>query len=342
MTARAPHRTINRTITSTLTRTALVAALAATSAGLAACGGGVERVTPVAAEQAGYPAVAVPQAAGILDAVDQAVSAGTQQRTAKAFGDRVTGPYRNFALAKGKVDTARKVKPIVPEFERLRLLVPEATAWPRFFVAVGNSSVASTPVLRVLLSPTARAQYGLWSELTMLPGATVPEVAAPDTGAPALAQDDASLAVTPKAVMTKFAAHLSSGGKADASLFKANEFSEQVVARFNSDRKRLAAVATVSSSHAPDLRTVFTLRTADGGAIVIGALTQKYTVAVKQGQPGAKVDPALAALANGKVQFGKSFTRTAVEVVAFAVPKRGGGPVTVIAAQKGDIAAVAS
>ena len=326
----------------TLTRTALVAALVATSAGLAACGGGEQRVTPVAADATGYPVVAVPQAAGILDAVDDAVAAGTTQRTPKAFGDRVTGPYRNFALAKGKVDKARKVKPIVPEFERLRLLVPEVTAWPRFFVAVGNSSVASTPVLRVLLSPAARAQYGLWSELTMLPGATVPEVAAPGTGAPALAQDDTSLAVTPKDVMTKFASHLSSGGKSEASLFKADEFSEQVIARYNTDRKRLAAAATVSSTHTPDLRTVFTLRTTDGGAIVIGALTQKYTVAVEQGQPGAKVDPALAALANGKVTFGKSFTRTAVEVVAFAVPKRGGGPVTVIAAQKGDIAAVAS
>ena len=319
-----------------------VALAAVTATGLAGCGADEQRVTQVAAETGGYPGVAVPQAAGILDAVDDAVAAGTRQRSAKAFGDRVIGPYRNFALAKGKVDNARKVKPVVPEFERLRLLVPQATEWPRFFVVVGNSSTASTPVLRVLLSPTARAQYGLWSELTMLPGATVPQVAAPDTGAPALAQGDSSLALSPKEVLTKFAAHLSSGGKADAATFKRNEFASQVVSRFNADKKRLAAAATVSSTHTPDLRTVFSLRTADGGAIVIGALTQKYTVAVKAGQPGAKVDPALAALAGGKVQFGKSFTRTAVEVVAFSVPKNGGEKAaTVVAAQKGDIAAAA-
>jgi hypothetical protein len=318
-------------------------AVAVASLVLAGCSQSEQRVTPVAAEAGGYPAVALPQAAGILDAVDQAVAAGTQKRSADSFGDRVIGPYRNFAIARAKVDSARKVTTAVPEFERLRLLVPEATAWPRFFIAVGNSTTSATPVLRVLLSPSARTQYGLWSELSMLPGATVPEVASPATGAPALGQEDQSLALSPKDVLTRFATYLNTEGKTEGRTFRRNTFGDQVVQRYLGDRKKLAAVATVTSQHTPDLRTVFTLRTADGGAIVIGALTQRYTVAVKSGQPGAKVDPALAALAGGKVQFGKSFTRTAVEVVAFAVPKRGGeAAATVIAAQKGDIAAAAS
>jgi hypothetical protein len=322
----------------------LVAAVLAVgvAAGLSACGQSEARVTPENASGGGYPVVAVPQANGILDAVDAAVASGTQKRTAEAFGDRVVGPYRAFALAKGKVDAARKVNPVVPEFERLRLVVPEATAWPRFFVAVGTSSASATPVLRVLLSPDARSQYGLWSELQILPGATVPEIGAGEAGAPALAQNDSSLALAPKDVLTKFAAYLNSAGTTENATFARNEFSDQVVDRFKDDKRKLAAAANVTSQHAPDLRTVFTLRTSDGGALVIGALTQKYTVAVKSGQPGAKVDPALAALANGKVKFGKSFTRTAVEVVAFAVPKRGGGAVRVVAAQKGDVGAVAS
>jgi hypothetical protein len=299
-------------------------------------------VTPEAAVGSGYPSVAVPQAQGILDAVDLAVTNGTQKRTAEAFGDRVIGPYRNFAVAQAKVDAARKAKSVVPQFERLRLVVPDATAWPRFFVAVGNVKGQPTPVLRLLMSPTARTQYGLWSELSMLPGATMPQVAPATTGAPALAQNDATLVQTPKDVVTKFATYLNSSGKQEAATYQRNEFADQVIARLAEDRKRLKAVATVTSIHQPDLRAVFSLRTADGGAIVIGTVSQKYTVAVKAGQPGAKVDPALAALAGGKVQFGKSFTRTAVEVVAFAVPKRGGGPITVFAAQKGDIAAAAS
>jgi hypothetical protein len=323
-------------------RTALAAALAVAALATAACGAGETRVTPVAAEGSGYPVVAVPQAQGILDAVDLAVASGTQKRTAAAFGDRGIGPYRNFALAKGKVEAARKVKPVVPEFERLRLLVPQATAWPRFFVAVGNVKGQPTPVLRVLVSPTARVQYGLWSELAMLPGATVPQVAGATVGAPALTQDDTTLVLPPRDVVAKFAAYLNSQGKQEGGTFQRNEFADQVISRFVNDRTKLKSAATVTSTHSPDLRAVFSLRTTDGGAIVVGALTQKYTVTVKRGQPGAKVDPALAALANGKVQFGKAFTRTAVEVVAFAVPKAGGGPVSVIAAQKGDVAAAAS
>jgi hypothetical protein len=322
--------------------TVLAAALAVTALGAAACGGGETVVTPEAAVGSGYPSVAVPQAQGILEAVDLAVANGTQKRSAAAFGDRVIGPYRNLALAKGKIEAARKAKPAVPEFEQLRLVVPDATAWPRFFVAVGNVKGQPTPVLRVLLSPTARTQYGLWSELSMLPGATMPQMAPATAGAPALAQDDASLVQSPKDVVTKFATYLNSSGRQEGATFERNEFADQVISRLAEDRKRLKAAATVTSKHEPDLRAVFTLRTADGGAIVIGAVTQRYTVAVKAGQPGAKVDPALAALAGGKVQFGKSFTRTAVQVVAFSVPKRGGGPVTVFAAQKGDVAAAAS
>jgi hypothetical protein len=128
----------------------------------------------------------------------------------------------------------------------------------------------------------------------------------------------------------------------EGATFQRNEFADQVIARLAGDPQ--APQGRRHRDQHPRAGPAGRLHGAhrDGGAIVIGAVTQKYTVAVKAGQPGAKVDPALAALAGGKVQFGKSFTRTAVEVVAFAVPKRGGGPITVFAAQKGDVAAAAS
>lgn len=309
---------------------------------IAGCSGSGERMAqPAAADSRPYPIVVLPQAQGILDAVDRAVESGVVARTAEAFGPRVIGPYRDIALAKGRVDAARKVKPVVPAVERRRLIVPTSTSWPRFFVAVCDVKGQATPALRVMLSQSARSQYGLWAELLMLPGATLPETAAATNGAQALASNATGLEMSPRQVVEAFARYLNSSGKEGADDFAPNEFSDQVIKRLANDRKAQAGAATVTSTHTPDVQSVFALRTADGGALVIGQMTQKYTVKVKSGRT-VTVDPALGALAGGKTRFTKSFTRTATEVVAFGVPPRGTGPVNVIAAQKGDVSAVAA
>jgi hypothetical protein len=99
----------------------------------------------------------------------------------------------------------------------------------------------------------------------------------------------------------------------------------------------------VTSKHAVLSTDPMAIRTSAGGALVIGELRQTYQVKVKKGLGKVKIsDPDLAALANGKKQFSTSFTRTADEVVVLNVPPRGKGLITLIAAENGDIKAVAS
>ena len=198
-------------------------------------------------------------------------------------------------------------------------------------------------MLQILTSAAARSPYGLWGQPVMLPGATLPEVAAPDSGAPVVAPDASGLVLAPKDVLPGYASYLNDAARAKGSdNFKRGTFSDQIENRLAADKKALKAVADVSSTHTVVTGDPLALRTKDGGALVIGALRQTYKITVKKGKGQVQVsDPDLAALDGGKKTFSKSFTRTAIEVLVFRVPPRGSGPITVIAAQKGDVAATA-
>jgi hypothetical protein len=310
---------------------------------LAACGESEVVVSAPPADPQAYPVVESGQARAILDAVDRAVAAGVSSKdTADTADPRLSGAYLEIRLAEAKVAAKRKKKVAVPgPVTREALIVPRGTGWPRFFVAVGRSPNASTFLVRVLRSDTARDPYGLWAETMMLPGASLPQTA---KDASVLPEDASGLLLAPKEAITGFAGYLNEEGKGkEAEDFRRSEYSDQLLQRLVADQKALKAVATVSSKHVAVGEAPMAMRTDDGGALVIGRLQQTYTVAVKPDSGKVKVkDADLAALAGGKdaLQFGKSFTRTAVEVVVLHVPAKDSKErIRVVAAEKGDVRA---
>lgn len=327
-----------------MTRRSGFAVLSVLVLGLAGCAGGGNQVKEPPPDTTAYPVVAVGQARSVLDAVDGALVRGVAPKDTLATVDaRLLGPFRELELAQARIAAARKQKVAKPaDVERLRLIVPTSLNWPRFFIAVGNSSGSSTPVLRVLSSSAPRAPYGLWAEATMLPGATLPETAPPATGSPILSSEASGFVATPEEVLKGFAGYLNAGAKTTASKqFRQSIYSDQLMQRLAADQKALKAVATVSSVHTVGPEPPLAVRTPDGGALVVGELLQTYQVKIKKGKGSVKIsDQDLAALAGGKKQFSTSITRTAVEVVVFSVPPQGKGLITVIAAQKGDVKAV--
>jgi hypothetical protein len=321
--------------------------LMAVGLGCTGCASGDQQVTDQPLSTLAYPVVEPGQAGSILNAVNAALLRGvTATDTDSTVDARLVGPFREVQLANAKIAAQEKKDPAKPaQMQRLRLIVPTSQGWPRFFIAVGNESNSSTPVLQVLSSTAARAPYGLWAEATMLPGATLPETASAGTGSPTVSPDqDDGLAATPKEVISGFAGYLTMVAKTTSSKqYRRSVFSDQLLRQLAADKKGLKSVATVTSTHRVDPAvTPLAVRTSDGGALVIGSLQQTYEVKVKKGSGTVKVsDPDLAALAGGKKQFSKSFTRTADEVVVFNVPPRGRGLITLIAAEKADVKAVA-
>ncbi len=327
-------------------RTAL--GLLLTPLAVTGCAQEAVRVTPPQAESQVYPVVEPGQARSILDAVDQAVAAGVGPKdTAETADARLGGPYLELALAQARVADRRKKKIEAPaEVSREALIVPRSAEWPRFFLAVGRSQDASTYLVRVLRSASARDPYGLWGEAMMLPGASLPDTTQ-DAGSDATVLDaDASgLLLSPKEAIAGFAGYLNGKGKGKGSEnFRRSEYSDQLLQQLAADERGLRQVATVSSRHTAADEDPMAMRTDDGGALVIGQVQQTYSVKVKPDSGKVKVrDADLAALAGGKdeLQFAKSFTRSAVEVVVLHVPAGDSKErIRVVAAAKGDVRAV--
>jgi hypothetical protein len=298
-----------------------------------------------------YPAVLPGQGERIADAVDLALAAARTALDPGAAGARVVGPERDVLAARLRIAAARHTDArtvATAVGDRLaisRLVVPQAGPWPRWFVVAGTSATAPTPTLRLYLSPDARSPYGLWGQLSLLPGATLPEAAAGATGATTLDPVAGDLAMTPAQVAVRYADVLNRGPASDfAAAFAPDTYRTQLNARLGSDRAAIlrGGLATLTSTHGPVPDAVFAVRTADGGALVLLALRQRYVVTVTPGKGAVTADPDLAALA-GRSTFSARLDRTASEVLAFRVPA-GGRPtqVQLVAAGKADVAASGS
>ena len=320
-----------------MTATRRIATAALIALLLAGCGSEQPLVAKPAADTRTHPVVAARQATGILDRIDSALGS--------ADPARVGGPYLEIRTARRKQAQARKLtSPTPPAPGRTRLVVPSSTGWPRFFLAVGQRTGQSTPSLRLLLSQQARAPYQLWADLVMLPGATLPEMPPVDPGAEALAPSGpADLLRSPLDALTRYADVLTRGpASPDAKSFAPNTFTTQVTGQQQTDRTGLAKIATVTATHAVVPDTVFAVRTADGGALVVGRLQQKVSIVVKPDAGTVKVsDLDLAALA-GRSVFRKSVTRVSAELVALYVPPAGSTLIDVIAAEKADLTVTGS
>jgi hypothetical protein len=312
---------------------------------LAACGGG--DLTPSTPDAVGvHPAVTPRQAVQILANVDAAVVRGMNARDVTQFAGRVVGPERDALAAAIKVQAVLKLSPTAPPApSKPRLLTTTAGPWPRWFMVAGSNPSEPTPLLRLLYSPDPRSPYGLWSQLDLLPGDTLPDVASPTTGAVRLAADASGLVASPSAVITHYTDLLNRG---DASAyrndFSADQFRTELNNQLKTDRAAAGSigVGAVMSSHSVAPGPVFALATVNGGALVIGRVDQKYMVTVTRGRGSVQLDQQLAALA-GRVAVGVRLERTAAQTLAFYVPRAGSaGKVTLLAASKADIAASGS
>lgn len=290
-----------------------------------------------------HPDVLRGQAEHVLAEVDAALARAFSSRNPRLLGTRVVGPAGRELTARIEVAAARRqTLPAPGRMTVERLGLPAAGGWPRWFLAAGTLAGQPTPVLRVLRSLTARDPYGLWGELLLLPGATLPELASPTTGTPVLAVDEGrGLVRSPTAVLSGYARALMTGSTGGG--FAPDQFRQQVAGQVAADRRTLATsgLADVSSVHRPSSDGLLAVRGQDGGALVVGALEQLYRVTVRSAKGAVTLDPDLAALAKVP-RIGRSLQRTSVEILAFQVPAAGAGAISLVAAAKGDVSAIGS
>lgn len=311
---------------------------------LAACSVEVPQPAPQEVQET-VPVVADVQADRVQTALEAALAAGDEALDPAPLEPRVTGSALELRQA---AYTIRRQLPdqAAPEVlggERVVDVVPTTQGWPRYYVSVTRADEAAVPHLLVMTQVGPRDPYRLSTYATLLPGVTLPSTAPATDGVEALAPDEQSeLVAAPTEVVARYADVLAKGSASEfASAFDPDAFTTQVQAEQGAESAAVSAFYGYAVTHVPRQDSVWAVRTADGGAIVVGVIDSLRTFSLTT--PGAKLPlPADLAVLAGKPEAADSAVVSSLEVVAFAVPPdEGDTPVQVIGAARGAIGAQA-
>jgi len=299
---------------------------------LAGCAAGPPAPTPEAPVVAAV--VSEAQERRILAAVAETVAAHDTVSAAEGLRSRLTGPALLMREAELRLAEATGDERWRTDLSARtqRVVLPSEQDWPRTSYAIQDQAEPSrAPALMVLDQSAAREQYRLWGYVSLVPGVSLPRFAEPGLGSAAVApDDDTSLVRSPQDALAGYAEALggdavaeTAGAFADDELrqsLRAAERSQTGVPRWHTTQ----GTYTFTAERDADLG-VRAVRAADGGALVLGALTSTQTITL--GQEGAVIEtetlpPAQKALLTDEEATDRLRTRYR-DLVALYVPAAG-------------------
>lgn len=281
-------------------RVILAAAAAAALVTLTGCTPPVPQVSaaPSPSEAA---AVVDSQAQRILPETFSQIAAADAAKDASLLTNRVGGDAKIVRAAEYKQQAAdAKLVPDVIPSDTQAVYVSAADTWPRVLVAVTEQPAENvTPVVMLWVQDGVDDDYQLRGWAHMIPGATLPAMAGPATGAAQLALDDPDMNPTPGAVFDDYVTLLQTGASSPLNDdFAPDTYREQLfTARTVLTKAAKKAKGTYTDVITSDKEGTYVLQTADGGALIFSPVGVQSTFTVK----GAKVSipPADKALLTG-------------------------------------------
>ncbi|MFB8229142.1 hypothetical protein [Cellulosimicrobium sp. NPDC055967] len=295
---------------------------------LAACSAPLPTPQPDPTQDPPPPVLSEAQETEVLDAVASALAAASEANDPAQLDARVTGPALAIRTSQLAVAAARGNADLVTELptEAQQVVIPTTQTWPRTSYAVSvQPESLQTPRLSVLEQAGARDPYQLWAWVRLLPGVTMPSFADPSIGSEAVAPDDSSLLVTPTDAVAQYADVLNLGtGSGFVGTFEDDSFRTLLAERAQAWATALEpAAGAYALTFTPNAdEQVRSVRTADGGALVVGAMTSQETMTAEE---GAQVPPDTETI---KALYGGAAPTNVlkvgyVDVVALYVPPAG-------------------
>lgn len=282
----------------TVRRRGLAAASAVVLSSVLLAGCAEELPTPDPEPAAEGPALSQDQEAAVLESVVSVLSKSTESGDAKLLGQRVTGPALEVRKSQLEVAQVRGDNDLVTTVPSayLQLVSPTTAEWPRTAYAITEATEnLETPRLVVLEQAKAREDYRMWAWAQLVPGVTMPAFADSEIGSEAVASDDESLATAPRVALERYADLLTKGTEKSKHATSFDLLEGDLVNRVQADASNLrksdsfkeadGEYSMTFSVRKGDVRAV---RTADGGALVVGVLVGKELV---EAEEDAKVPP---------------------------------------------------
>ena len=308
---------------------AVASALVVSSTLLAGCAD--ELPQPQAGEAFTGPVLTKEQDTQVFTAVADTVAKADKELKSSALKPRVTGPAyevrkSQLAVAK-KRDNAEFVTDIPSESQQM--IIPTTEGWPRTSFSITTSTEdLETPRLVAFEQASARSDYKMWAWTQLIPGQKMPAFADAGIGSEAVASDDDTLAATPADALAQYADLVTLGAK-KSSFAKGFELPDgDLVAAVAADAaawKEVPGFEDSGTEYTQKYKArkdeVRAVRTADGGALVMGVLDGKTTVKAEE---GAKV-PALSETQKallGDADQTNTLTTRYTDMVALYVPAK--------------------
>ncbi|WP_297084434.1 hypothetical protein [uncultured Demequina sp.] len=187
-------------------------------------------------------------------------------------GDAVTIRGVQYTLAKADDGPA----PVTLPAEMQAVYVSAADTWPRTMVTVSEQADEdSTPVVMLWVQEDILTDYQMRNWAHMIPGATLPAMPGPSTGAEQLAMDSDAVSPTPQEVVESYVELLRAGGGSDLDeTFAPDSYRERLfTARSTLTDAAKEADGEYVETVQPSIANSFAMATADGGALVFAPLT---------------------------------------------------------------------
>jgi hypothetical protein len=224
------------------------------------------------------------QLEGILSKVSAVAAKADAARDGQVLSSRFTGAALAVRQANYLLLQKGSKTPALPKIvaRPISFSLPEATAtWPRCIMAVTDMpGDDALPQLVVLQQATPRSNYLVWYTVGLLPGATIPTVAAPEVGSVQVASDTLFLTLPPNQIPKAFGDLINRGAASLSSKYfdvENDEFYNQV-SQAQADQIAKLKKGKIAFSHELGDPHIMSLATLKAGALVALYMTDIATI----------------------------------------------------------------
>lgn len=212
-----------------------------------------------------------PQAARVVEDTMAELAAADSERDSDLFGVRIGGDAATVRRAEYRRAEGDGPDPTVLPSTMQALYVSGAEGWPRTLVGVTEqASEDATPVVMFWVQESIESPYQLRGWAHMIPGATLPAMPGPSTGADQVELTDGALDPTAQEQLENYLELLREGSSSDHDeAFAEDNYRERLFAA----RSTLSEAASDANGEyvdtvQSDIDNTFAMATADGGALV--------------------------------------------------------------------------
>lgn len=298
-----------------------------------------------AAADGGTPVMLESQLQRILEQVASTVDAADAAKDAAKLAPRVDKMELQVRTANYKIrSTVSAYEPRMPvRATKLQSsVISTKRDWPRtvFALTQGEGNVVPQVLTLVQLSP--RENYKLWGSAPLQPGTNFPSFPVPREGTePVPASDSTGLAYSGNEALGILGEMLTNPESPNRSKLADGQSSPYIAGAlaYQADTVKNGTSANFKFTHTPVTNQTVVLRTADGGALVVGRLDFAF-----EGTPKAAGDKLLleddsAVFAGGKETTTGMVLNFAESVAVYIPPAGSADPMKLVAATRGLVGA---